>query len=238
MRSVGVSVAVGSGFRRAAWSFSFLRNLSSVAFDVHLEDGGVVDQAVDSRQRHSLIGEDRVPRTEGLVGGNQHGAAFISGADQLEQHAGLGLILGDVGDVVEDQQMELVELGNGAFEQEVATRLLRSLIPRLFLVPDCKDRHCIVVDPIAHNIAAVAKVNRPFPKLFRKIINHPTEAGMRTKYLHALPDNTTSLKRGISALRAQKLTQPLQIPDRCRSKFYLWHSGAGCSLSVPQLASH
>jgi hypothetical protein len=42
---------------------------------------------------------------EGLVGGDQHGAAFITGADQLEQHASLGLILGDVGNVIEDQEM-------------------------------------------------------------------------------------------------------------------------------------
>ena len=35
-----------------------------------MKDGGVVDQSIDSRQRHGLIGEDRVPRAEGLVGGD------------------------------------------------------------------------------------------------------------------------------------------------------------------------
>ncbi len=44
---------------------------------------------------------------------------------------------------------------------------------------------------------------------------------MRTKDFHALPDNITSPKSRISAFRTQKLTQPLQITDRCRSKFYL-----------------
>ena len=72
----------------------------------------MVDQSIDGGQRHGRVGEDRIPRTEGLVCGDQHGAPFISGADQLEQHAGLGLILGDVGDVVEDQQVKFIEFGD------------------------------------------------------------------------------------------------------------------------------
>ena len=48
-------------------------------------------------------------------------------ADQLEQDAGLGLILGDVGEVVEDQQVVVVELGDGAFERELAARDLQPL---------------------------------------------------------------------------------------------------------------
>lgn len=88
-------------------------------------------------------------------------------------------------------------------------------------MPDCKDGHGIIADPIAHNIAAIAKVDGPFPKLFRKIIGHPSEAWLRRKYLHALPDSVTSPMRSISILRAQKITQPLQITDCCRSKFYL-----------------
>jgi len=46
-------------------------------------------------------------------------------ADQLEQHAGFGLILADIGDVVEDQQVILVELGERAFEGEFAARDLQ-----------------------------------------------------------------------------------------------------------------
>ena len=30
---------------------------------------------------------------------------FVAPADQLEEHRGLGLVLGDVGDVVEDDQV-------------------------------------------------------------------------------------------------------------------------------------
>ena len=66
------------------------------------------------------MGDEHPRLPEGLVGRDQHGAAFVSGADEFEQHAGLGLILGDVGDVIEDQQMELVEFCNGAFEDKIA----------------------------------------------------------------------------------------------------------------------
>jgi hypothetical protein len=63
-----------------------------------------------------------------LVCGDQHGAPFVSGADQFEQHAGLGLILGDVGDVVEDRCVKFIEFGDSAFEREIASGLW-GLIP-------------------------------------------------------------------------------------------------------------
>lgn len=86
-----------------------------IAFHIHLEDGRVVNKPVDGGQGHGRIREDGIPFAEGLVGGDQHGAALISCADDFEQDAGLRLIFGDIGDVVEDQQMELVELCDGAF---------------------------------------------------------------------------------------------------------------------------
>ncbi len=87
----------------------------------------MVHEPVGSRQRHGLIGENLAPFAEGLVGRDQQGSAFIAGGDQLEQHAGLGLILGDVGDIVEDQQLVLVELGDGGFEPHLPARHLQSL---------------------------------------------------------------------------------------------------------------
>jgi len=62
----------------------------------------VVHEPVDGRQRHGFVGEDLAPFTERLVGRDQQGSAFIAGSDQLKQHTGLCLILGDVGDIVED----------------------------------------------------------------------------------------------------------------------------------------
>jgi hypothetical protein len=86
-----------------------------------------MDETIDRGERHGGIGEDPFPGTKGLVGGDQHGSAFVAGADQFEQHAGLGLILGDVGEIVEDQEMELVELGKSALELQVPAGRLKLL---------------------------------------------------------------------------------------------------------------
>jgi hypothetical protein len=51
---------------------------------------------------------------------------MAAGADQFEQHAGFSLILVDVGDVIEDQQVILVEFGERAFEGEFAARDLQA----------------------------------------------------------------------------------------------------------------
>ena len=45
---------------------------------------------------------------------------LVSRADQFEQNARLRLILGDIGEVVEDQQMIFVELGDRGFEGKIA----------------------------------------------------------------------------------------------------------------------
>lgn len=50
--------------------------------------------------------------------------AFISCADESKQHAGIGLIPDEAGDVVTDQQVEHVELGDRPFEGAIAVRLL------------------------------------------------------------------------------------------------------------------
>jgi hypothetical protein len=55
--------------RAAAASLAFERSAATVAFDVHLEDGGVMDEAVDDSDGHCLIWKDLAPFTERLVGG-------------------------------------------------------------------------------------------------------------------------------------------------------------------------
>src|SRR5438445_8611623 len=100
---------------------------AAIALNVHLEDGGVMNEAVDGGERHGLVWKDLAPFAEWLVGGDQHGAPLVAAADQLEQHAGLGLILADVDDVIEDQEMILVELGERAFQCELASRDLQTL---------------------------------------------------------------------------------------------------------------
>ena len=46
--------------RAGAASLAFEGGAAAVAFDVHLEDGGVMDEAVDDSDRHCLVAEHGV----------------------------------------------------------------------------------------------------------------------------------------------------------------------------------
>src|SRR5215211_5240471 len=112
----------------SGWStLSFERGAAAIALNVHLEDRGVMNKAIDDGEGHRLVWEDLAPLSERLVGGDQQGPPLVSGADQLEQDAGFGLILGDIGEVVEDQQVVFVEPGDGGFEGEFTARDLQPL---------------------------------------------------------------------------------------------------------------
>src|SRR5207249_9435061 len=60
-------------------------------------------------------------------GPHQQGASVLAASEQLELHTGFGLILADVDDVIKDQEVILVKLGECAFKREFATRDLQSL---------------------------------------------------------------------------------------------------------------
>lgn len=86
-----------------------------------------MDEAIDSGEGHGFAGEDFAPFTEWLVCRDEQRASFVAGADELEEDAAFGLILGDIGDVVEDEQVEFVEFGDGGFESEVLPSCLQLL---------------------------------------------------------------------------------------------------------------
>jgi hypothetical protein len=73
----------------------------------------MVHEPVDGSQGHGRVWEDAVPIAEGLICRDGDGAAFVSGADQLKEDAGFGLVLGDVGEVIENDQVVFVEAGDG-----------------------------------------------------------------------------------------------------------------------------
>lgn len=47
---------------------------ATIAFDVQLEDNGVVDETVDRGEGHCGVWKDFAPFAKGLVGGDQHGS--------------------------------------------------------------------------------------------------------------------------------------------------------------------
>ena len=100
---------------------------AAVALDVEFEDVGAVDEAVDGGDGHGVAAEDLAPGAERLVGDHQERAVLIARADQLEEDAGLRLLAGDVGEVVEDDEVVLVELADGGFEGEVPAGRLELL---------------------------------------------------------------------------------------------------------------
>ncbi len=113
---------------RAAGTRGFFeRGFPPITVDVHLEDRRMMDEPVDGGERHGSVWEDFSPFAEGLICGDEQRASLVSGADQLEEDVRFGLILGDVGEIVEDQQMIFVELVDRGFESEVASRGLQSL---------------------------------------------------------------------------------------------------------------
>ena len=107
--------------------FALEGGASPITVDVDLEDRGVVNEAIDGGERHGGIWKDLAPSTERLIGGDQGGSTFVSGADQLEQDGGFGLILADIGEVVEDQQMEAIEPVDGGLERQFAAGDLEPL---------------------------------------------------------------------------------------------------------------
>ena len=86
-----------------------------------------MNETVDGREGHGLIWEGLAPFTERLIGGDEHRSSLVASADQLEQNAGLGLILGDIGEIVQNQQVIFVEFGDRRFEREITARDLEFL---------------------------------------------------------------------------------------------------------------
>ena len=76
---------------------------------------------VDRGDGYSLVGEDLVPGTKWLIGRDGEASGLVAPGDQFEEDGALGLILLGIGDVIEDDEIELVEFGEGGLEGEVAS---------------------------------------------------------------------------------------------------------------------
>lgn len=68
-------------------------------------------KAVDRRQRHRRSDKDFAPLRERRVRSDRDTAALVALGDQFEEDGGLGLIAADIAEIVEDQEIETIELG-------------------------------------------------------------------------------------------------------------------------------
>ena len=89
---------------------ALLGHSSAVAGDVEFKDDRVVDHPVDGRSRGHWVGEDVLPLGEDQVGRDAQGPAFVAFGDECEEHLGLFGPLGQVPQVVQQQEVVVVEL--------------------------------------------------------------------------------------------------------------------------------
>ena len=112
------------GFRRGSrlvaglFELSRLSGSAPIAFGIHLEDDGVVNEAIDRGDGHCGVWEDLVPGTEWLIGGDHDRSSLVAGADELEQHRCFGLVLLEIGEIIKDDEVIFIELLDGAGEFE------------------------------------------------------------------------------------------------------------------------
>lgn len=76
----------------------------SVTGALDLDDNGVVQQSVEQRSGDYGIAEDLAPFGEAAIGGEDHGALFVAGVDQLEEQVGAARCDRQVTDLIDDQQ--------------------------------------------------------------------------------------------------------------------------------------
>ena len=72
------------------------------AFDA--DHGGMVQQSVEQGSSHHRVAEQLAPFGKAAVGGEHHGAIFVSCADQLKEQAGTAGGYRQIADFVHDQQ--------------------------------------------------------------------------------------------------------------------------------------
>ena len=64
----------------------------------------MVGEAVDEGDGAGGVGEDGVPLLEGQVGGEEQGAVLVAAADELEEEVGGAGVVGEVSDLIDDEQ--------------------------------------------------------------------------------------------------------------------------------------
>ena len=86
----------------------------AVAFVIHFDDGGMVDEPVDGRDGNRGIWKHLVPFAERLIAGDDEAFAFIALGNEFEQDGGFGLIFADIAEIIEIRQSNLSSLARTA----------------------------------------------------------------------------------------------------------------------------
>ena len=112
-----------------------------------------------------------------------------------------------------------------------------SSVARFPLMAHREDDDFVLVNAVKRHIAAVAEVDQPFTVLDRHAIHRATDMGLLTQKSRGIADGVPCSPGCRRILWPQEFPQPLEIPQCPWREPYFRHSGAGCSSSLPQLAS-
>ena len=83
--------------------------LQTVALPLDVDDGRMVEQAVEDGGGDDPVAKDLAPDGEGLVGGDQDGALLVAAGNELEEQVGGHPVDGQVADLVDDEELGLDE---------------------------------------------------------------------------------------------------------------------------------
>ena len=83
---------------------SLLCFLEPVGLALDGEDFGVMDETIDEGDHASGIGKDLAPFCEWAVGGHDGALVLVTSTDELEQQVGMAIGIGEVSDLVDDEQ--------------------------------------------------------------------------------------------------------------------------------------
>ena len=75
-----------------------------IARALDLDDNGMVKQAVEQGRGDDGIAEELAPFGEAAVGGEDHGAFFVAGVDELEEQIAAAWHDRQVADFVDDEE--------------------------------------------------------------------------------------------------------------------------------------
>ena len=76
----------------------------AVGFAIDCDDLGVMDEAIDQGSDAGRGGKDLAPFGEWAIGRHQSALVLIAARDELEQEIGMAVGVGEVSDLVDDQE--------------------------------------------------------------------------------------------------------------------------------------
>ena len=97
------------------------------AISLNVNNEGMVNQPVDGGHGHHGIGEDVIPLTKGLIGGDEETVALVAMGNEFKEDRGFRLRLLDIAEIINNQQVKAVQFGEGDRQEQLGFSLLKLL---------------------------------------------------------------------------------------------------------------